>query len=142
MTVDTEVGAKGGNKDIGDVLTRPDCVSEKVRKRGEGFVPLTGYELLPRPKNVGVKDTKESYFGWICLALPMFARKMEICAFAQRATDRATCRRTRFAPNDPRQWRPRGIQPVSPAMCSVIHRCGVRFLCLSFCDIIYIMYSK
>ena len=81
IAVDAEPGEKGGDKD-----TWPDCVSEDVRKRVEEFVPPTGYELLPRPKNasslvwyagVRVKNTEENTIGWICLASPLCARKME-----------------------------------------------------------------
>ena len=86
IAVDAEPGEKGGDKD-----TWLDCMSEDVRKRVEEFVPTTGYELLPRPKDasslvwyagVRVNDTEENTIGWICLASPLCARKMEICAFS------------------------------------------------------------
>lgn len=91
IAVDAESGTKGGDKDTGCELTWPNCVSEEVRKRVEEFVPPAGYELLPRPKNAyslvwytgaRVKNKEVNTNGWICLASPLCARKMEIFAFS------------------------------------------------------------
>ena len=51
IAVDAEPGAKREDRVTGGDLTLPDRVLEDVCKRVKEFVPPTGYDLLPIPKN-------------------------------------------------------------------------------------------